>query len=105
MSTEQLEITCLASLEKAFDEMRLAFGGEAIILFPELADAVLQFFRRPIVIIRFHLQCCINVIRPGAESFFDGYSVTRIEIGNARRFIILFIKLARAIEKIFGRVF
>ena len=30
MSTEQLEITCLASLEKAFDEMRLAFGGEAM---------------------------------------------------------------------------
>jgi hypothetical protein len=30
MPAEQLEITCLASLEKAFDELRLAFGGEAM---------------------------------------------------------------------------
>jgi len=30
MPAEQLEITCLASLEKALDELRLAFGGEAM---------------------------------------------------------------------------
>ena len=30
MPAEQLEITCIASLEKAIDELRLAFGGEAM---------------------------------------------------------------------------
>jgi hypothetical protein len=30
MPAEQLEITCIASLEKALDELRLAFGGEAM---------------------------------------------------------------------------
>jgi hypothetical protein len=30
MPADQLEITCLASLEKALDELRLTFGGEAM---------------------------------------------------------------------------